>query len=156
MIRGIGTSQKDTKAGVVADHSKMFDANGKLVNPVLNEKKEKPIVKTSKKQRNVETEIDLPEKYERMKYCKDKTTRQRLIDFLEKAEEIGLTVIPRDSSSNLKFRNRIVACCDTLRNCFSFKLNTESSLVKITSDEEAKQALEKLQKAVEKEKSKHS
>ncbi|MCK5261458.1 MAG: hypothetical protein KAJ44_04700 [Thermoplasmatales archaeon] len=152
MIRGIGTSQKDTKAGVVADHSKMFDANGKLVNLILKEKKEKPIVKTSKKQKNV----DLSEKYTRLEYCKDKTARQRLIDFLEKAEEIGLTVIPRDSSSNLKFRNRIVACCDTLRNCFSFKLNTESSLVKITNDGEAKQALEKLQKVVEKEKSKHS
>ena len=109
-------------------------------------------VKTSKKQKNV----DLSEKYARLEYCKDKTARQRLIDFLEKAEEIGLTVIPRDSSSNLKFRNRIVACCDTLRDCFSFRLNTESSLVKITNDEEAKQALEKLQKAVEKEKSRQS
>ena len=155
MIRGIGTSQENTKAGVVADHRKMFD-NGKLVTPVLNGKKEKSKVKTSKKQRNVETEIDLPEKYERLKYCKDKDARQRLIDFLEKAEEMGTAIVPRDVSSNLKFRNRIVACCDTLRDCFSFKLNTESSLVKITNDEEARQALKKLQKAVEKEKSKHS
>ena len=80
MIRGIGTSQKDTKAGVVADHRKMFD-NGKLVTPVLNGKKEKSKVKT-KKQKNV----DLSEKYARLEYCKDKTVRQRLIKFLEEAD----------------------------------------------------------------------
>lgn len=149
MIRGIGTSQKDTK--VVADHSKMFD-NGKLVTPVLNGKKEKSKLKASKKQRNV----DLSEKYTRLEYCKDKTARQRLIKFLEEAEEMGTTIVPRDASSNIKIGNRVIAYCDTLRTCFSFKPSTEPNRVKITNDEEAKQALEKLQKVVEKEKSRQS